>query len=79
MANRPRTTTLPNSIPPPARSGRLAKKGMPPGKYRVAVEYKRNKRDVFQGKFDENRSPFGFEVDSRTAELVIDLDGPPKG
>jgi hypothetical protein len=55
------------------------KKGMPPGKYRVAVEYKRNRRDVFNGKFDENRSPFVFDVDSRTPEIVIDLDAPPKG
>src|SRR6516165_1681759 len=27
------------------------KKGMPPGKYRVAVEYKQKKRDAFSGKF----------------------------
>jgi hypothetical protein len=51
--------------------------GLPPGKYRVAVEYKRKKRDVLGGKFDENRSPFVFEIDSRTPDLVIDLDHPP--
>jgi hypothetical protein len=53
------------------------KKGMPPGKYRVAVEYKRNKQDVFGGKYDENQSPYVFDVDSGTQELVIDLDHPP--
>jgi hypothetical protein len=53
------------------------KQGLPPGKYRVAVEYKKKKRDVFGGKFDENRSPFVFEIDSRTPELVIDLEHPP--
>jgi hypothetical protein len=54
------------------------KKGMPPGKYRVAVEYKQKRRDVFGGKFDENRSPFVFDVDSGTPEIMIDLDHPPK-
>jgi hypothetical protein len=60
------------------RSAGKDKKGMPPGKYRVAVEYKKNRQDVFRGKFDENRSPFVFDVDSRTPEIVIDLDRPPK-
>jgi hypothetical protein len=56
------------------------KKGMPPGKYRVAVEYKKDRKgpDLLRGRFDENRSPFVFDVDSRTPEIVIDLDRPPK-
>jgi hypothetical protein len=54
------------------------RKGMPPGKYRVAVEFKKNKQDVFEGKFDENNSPFVFDVDRNTKEIVIDLDHPPK-
>src|SRR5579871_856476 len=29
------------------------KQGLPPGKYRVAVEYKKKKRDALGGKFDE--------------------------
>jgi hypothetical protein len=54
------------------------RKGMPPGKYRVAVEYKnKNKEDTFGGKFDENRSPYVFDIDARTTEIVIDLDKPP--
>jgi hypothetical protein len=60
------------------RSAGKDKKGMPPGKYRVAVEYKRQKQDVLRGAFDEDRSPFVFDVDSGTPEIVIDLDRPPK-
>jgi len=47
--------------------------GTPP-----ADHYFEKKRDVLGGKFDENRSPFVFEIDSRTPELVIDLDHPPR-
>ncbi len=54
------------------------REGMPPGKYRVAVEFKRNRQDIFQGRYDENRSPFVFEVGSSTSDLVIDVDAPPK-
>jgi hypothetical protein len=53
------------------------KKGMPPGKYRVAVEYKKNKQDIFNGKFDEDLSPYVFDIDAHTTEIVIDLDKPP--
>jgi hypothetical protein len=53
------------------------RKGMPPGKYRVAVAVMRNKRDLLRGKFDPVQSPFVFDVDSHTAEIVIDLDKPP--
>jgi hypothetical protein len=60
------------------RSAGKDKKGMPPGKYRVAVEYRRQKREVFGGVFDEDHSPFVFDVDSGTPEIVIDLDRPPK-
>jgi hypothetical protein len=56
------------------------KKGMPAGKYRVAVEFQKKRKgpDYFRGQFDENRSPYVFDVDSRTPEIVIDLDHPPK-
>jgi hypothetical protein len=60
------------------RSAGKDKKGMPPGKYRVAVIFQRQKRDVFAGRFAEDRSPFVFDVDSGTPEIVIDLDRPPK-
>jgi hypothetical protein len=52
------------------------RKGMPPGKYRVAVELMM-KKDLLGGKFDAVNSPFVFDVDSGTKEIVIDLDKPP--
>jgi hypothetical protein len=54
------------------------KEGMPPGKYRVAVALKRDKQDVFKGEFDENRSPYIFDIDSKTTEITIDLSEKPK-
>jgi hypothetical protein len=51
-------------------------KGMPPGKYRVAVELMKKKKDKLGGKFDTMRSPFVFDVDDQTKEIVIDLDKP---
>jgi hypothetical protein len=54
-------------------------KGMPAGTYRVAVELMKQKKDLLQGKFDEELSPFVFEIDSDTSEIVIDLDDPPTG
>jgi hypothetical protein len=50
------------------------RRGLPPGKYRVAVELKRDKKDLFQGAYDMNKSPFVIDVDSKTDEVVIDLD-----
>jgi hypothetical protein len=50
------------------------RRGMPPGKYRVAVEHKRNKKDLFNGAYDMNKSPFVYDVDAQTTEIVIDLD-----
>jgi hypothetical protein len=51
-------------------------KGMPPGKYRVWIEYK-SKRQALRGNFDDENSPYVFDVDARTTEIVIDLDQPP--
>ena len=55
------------------------RKGMPPGKYRVAVELMKKKKDQFGGKFSTEKSPYVFDVDAATAEIVIDLDKPPTG
>jgi hypothetical protein len=52
-------------------------RGMPPGKYRVAVELDKHRSDLLKGKFDAKRSPFVFDVDSHTGEILIDLDRPP--
>ena len=52
--------------------------GMPPGKYRVALELlDAKKKDVFEGKFDAEQSPFIFDFDDDGDEVVIDLDSPP--
>ena len=54
------------------------RKGMPPGKYRVALEHKvvSKKIDLFKGAFNMTNSPLVFDVDSSTQEIVIDLDKP---
>ena len=49
-------------------------KGIPAGKYRIALEHVRKKKDVFNGLYDGDKSPFVFDVDSSTGELVINLD-----
>ena len=54
------------------------KKGMPPGKYRVMVELKKNRKDLLKGKFDALKSPFVFEIDDDSEPMVIDLEDPPK-
>ncbi len=51
-------------------------KGMPPGKYRVWIEYK-SRRQPLKGNFDDKNSPYLYDVDAGTKELVIDLDQPP--
>ena len=52
-------------------------KGMPPGKYRVAIELMKKKKDQFGGKYDSEKSPYVFDIDSKTSEIVIDFDAPP--
>lgn len=52
-------------------------KGMPPGKYRVAIELDKHRSDLLRGKFDAVNSPFVYDVDASTPEIVIDLDRPP--
>src|SRR4029077_18187191 len=47
--------------------------GLPPGKYRVSVEHQRKKKDLFKGAYDADRSPFVFDIDSSSKEIVIDL------
>jgi hypothetical protein len=47
--------------------------GLPPGKYRVAVEHERKRHDLLDGAYDADRSPFVFDVSSGSKEFVIDL------
>ncbi len=49
-------------------------KGLPPGKYRVAVQLLKKKQDLFGGKYDAQKSPFVFDIDAGTKEVVVDLD-----
>lgn len=49
-------------------------KGIPRGRYRVAVEHEKKGGDALKGKFDGDRSPFEFDIDRNTTLLVIDLD-----
>ena len=53
-------------------------KGVPPGKYRITVAHEKGKKDLFKGAFDLPKTPFVFEVSSSSAEIVLDLDNPPK-
>jgi hypothetical protein len=53
------------------------RRGMPPGRYRVAVELDRKRRDLLRGRFDADRSPFVYDVDASTPEIVIDLERAP--
>lgn len=48
--------------------------GIPPGKYRIAVEHEKKGGDAFKGAFDGDRSPFTFDIGRATKSLVIDLD-----
>lgn len=49
-------------------------RGIPPGKYRVAVEHQRGRKDLFNGAYDGDRSPYVFDVNAGMSEMVIDLD-----
>jgi hypothetical protein len=51
-------------------------KGLPPGKYRISVEHFRRKKDLLDGKFNGEKSPFVREVKDATTELTLDLDKP---
>lgn len=49
-------------------------KGVPPGKYRVAVEHVKKGGDALKGAYDGDRSPIVVDIDRKTKPLVIDLD-----
>ncbi len=50
--------------------------GMPPGKYRIAIEHHRRKSDLLKGAFAADKTPFVRDIDAKTGEIVIDLDKP---
>jgi hypothetical protein len=49
-------------------------KGLPPGKYRVCIENLGKRKDLVKSVHNTEASPFVFDIDSRTKEIVIDLD-----
>ena len=48
-------------------------KGVPPGKYRIAIEHLHHRADIFKGRGDAERSPFECEVNTSADEVTIDL------
>jgi hypothetical protein len=53
-------------------------KGMPAGKYRLSIELMKNRKDKFGGLYDAEKSPFIYEVNASTTEIIVDFDNPPK-
>jgi hypothetical protein len=51
-------------------------KGLPPGKYRISVQHLRKKKDLLNGAFGGDTSPFVYDVNASTPELVLDLSRP---
>jgi hypothetical protein len=49
-------------------------KGMPPGKYKIMVEHLRGRNDLLRGAYDEDRTPFEFEVRSSSDFVTVDMD-----
>jgi hypothetical protein len=60
------------------RTAGSLKKGMPPGKYRVAVELVKmpGKKDIFQDKFNGATSPFIREVEDSSVPIILDVEHP---
>jgi hypothetical protein len=50
--------------------------GVPRGKYRVVISHERNRKDLFEGQYDFERTPFVFDINSASQRIVIDLDKP---
>jgi hypothetical protein len=53
-------------------------KGLPPGKYRVAVSLIKDHKDALNGAFDLKNSPFLCDVDNSSEEISLDLATPSK-
>jgi hypothetical protein len=50
--------------------------GIPKGKYRITIAHERKKKDLLKGAYDLDKTPFVFDVNSSSQEIVIDLDKP---
>jgi hypothetical protein len=51
-------------------------KGLPPGKYRVAVSLIKDRKDQLKGAFNVKSSPVLCEVKSASEEIIVDLATP---
>lgn len=51
-------------------------RGLPPGKYRVAVQAMKQKHDLLQGAFGPQKSPLVREVKGASLEVDLDLAKP---
>ena len=49
-------------------------KGLPPGKYRVCIENLGKRKGLVKSVHNSDASPFVVDIDSKTKEVVIDLD-----
>ena len=63
------------TIRPAGKTGR----GLPPGRYKVAVEVLAKRKDTLGGKYDADNTKFEFDFTAATKEIVLDLDVPPGG
>lgn len=50
-------------------------KGMPPGKYRVALELLQNRKDLLGGAFGPENSPHVVTIQSNGDEITVDVGG----
>ena len=48
--------------------------GIPKGKYQITVAHERKRKDLFNGAFEVGKTPFVFDINSISDEIVIDLD-----
>jgi hypothetical protein len=53
-----------------------ARRGIPAGKYRVAVQVMKSRKDLLRGAFAVSRTPLACEVPSSTGEITLDLKTP---
>jgi hypothetical protein len=47
--------------------------GMPPGKYRVAVEHLQGRKDLLKGQFGPDNSPFVVTINRASDEITVDV------
>jgi hypothetical protein len=52
-------------------------RGLPPGTYRATVQIMKKRKDVLEGAFGKNRSPFSIDITPASGEITLDLDTPP--